>query len=265
MMAMVCMTAFLMTGCKTQRITIKNAEGSSENSTLGMISIMENRTHEFKTLKIKKLEVKYEMNGIKNQIKGSIAIYRDSLIAVSLVPALGYEVMRIICTKDSALVINRPEKIYHASSFVEYRRKYGIPVEFKDIQAMLANEVFYYKDGYKDRVYENKVNTRKENYLFIINAVRDGKRITKQGIQIDREGKRLESIFVVDQEQKIQLSIDYQDFEEEGNWIFPRRIEVDLMERNQTIRMEIKYRQIVFDDSVRVEFKVPKQYTREDI
>jgi hypothetical protein len=125
--------------------------------------------------------------------------------------------------------------------------------------------VFYYKDDYGDRIYERQLRTRDDNNLFIVDAFRDGKRITNQGIEIDQEGRRLENIFIVDYDTKMRLNLDYQEFTGDGDLLFPKRLKIDLIESNNTIKMEITYGQIVFNDSLNVEFSVPEHYTRGDL
>ncbi len=259
------LAALLIVSCRAKRITKTPEPDSSGNAELAMISILKKKTHGFHTMKINRVDVDFSMNGVQDKVKGKIAIYRDSMIAVSIIPALGYEVFRILCTRDSVILINRPEKSYYADSFEYFKRKYNIPVGFYDMQAMLANEVFYYKENYGDRIYEKQLTTRKENNLFIVDAFRDGNRITNQGIEIDREGRRLENIFVVDYELKMKLNLDYEEFVESEGWMFPKNLRVDMVESNNTIQVNINYGQIVFDDSINVEFSVPEHYTREDL
>jgi hypothetical protein len=255
----------LLNGCRSGRVVTEPEKPAAEDSNLRLISMLEQRTHRFSTMKIRRADVDLSLNGVQETIRGNIAIYRDSLIVISVIPALGYEFLRIMCTSDSVIIINRPEKSYFASSFEYYKKKYGIPIDFADLQALIANEVFYYKDDYGDRIYERQLRTRDDNNLFIVDAFRDGKRITNQGIEIDQEGRRLENIFIVDYDTKMRLNLDYQEFTGDGDLLFPKRLKIDLIESNNTIKMEITYGQIVFNDSLNVEFSVPEHYTRGDL
>ena len=102
--------------------------------------------HSFQTMKIKRMNIDFMINEIKENMNGNMAIYRDSLIVISVVPLFGYEALRIMCTKDSMIVINRTDKTYHASSLELYLNKYNVPVGFFDLQAVLMNEAFFYKN-----------------------------------------------------------------------------------------------------------------------
>ncbi|MFC2080664.1 DUF4292 domain-containing protein [Bacteroidota bacterium] len=255
----------LFAACRPQKQISIDEKPETDNAELSIISMLEQKTHKFRTAKFRKVEINFLMNGVREKVRGNIAIYRDSMMAISIIPALGYEMLRILCTKDSVIIINRPDKSYSATSFDYYRRKYDIPVEFADLQAILANEVFYYKDNYGDRIYERQLNTRNENTLYMVDAFRDGQRITNQGIEIDKGGRKLENVFITDYDRKMRMNIDYEDFNGNENIIFPQKLTMDLIENNNSIKMEIYYGQVVFDDSIAVEFSAPTQYTRSDI
>ena len=250
--------------CHSQRTMPVEEKTTDLDTESSIISILEQRTHRFRTMKVRKFDLGFYVNGVSERIKGNMAMYRDSLIAVSVIPALGYEALRILCTQDSVIIINRPERVYYAASFEFYRSKYNIPLEFKDLQAILANEVFYYKSGYNDRIYEKQLNTRNENILFLVDAFREGRRITNQGIEINSQGRKLENVFVIDYDTKMRLNVDYEDFNENSDVLFPKRIRMDIVESNNTVKLDIYYGQIIFNDSLNIEFNAPSQYTRGD-
>jgi hypothetical protein len=257
--------SLLIISCRSQRPVSEERKPVVEDNNLTVISILENKNHDFHTLKARRIEVEFYMNGGSEKIKGNIAIYRDSLIAVSVIPALGYEVLRILCTRDSVIVINRPDKSYSATSFNYYQKKYKIPVDFIDLQAILSNEVFVYKEKSGDRVFEKQLNSDNNKNLYIIDAFRDGKRITNQRIELDGDEVKLDKVFVTDYETRMKMNLRYEDFDMDEEILFPKKISLDLIERNNTVKLEIRYGLVVFNDSISVEFVVPPNYTRKDI
>lgn len=259
------LSILLLGGCHSQKEISREVKPGADENNLRLISLLEKRDYRFKTLKIKRVEVDLSIKGGSKKVRGNIAIYRDSMIVVSIIPVLGYEMLRIMCTEDSVIVINRTDKSYCATSFEHYREKYGLPIGFKDLGAMLTNEVFYYKDNYEDRVYERKLNKNGEKNLFMIDSFRDGRKITNQGMEIDSEGRKLENVFITDYERKMRINLEYSNFAGNDDRLFPRNIKVNLIEKNNSIKMEIHYGQIVFDDSIRVEFSHPTHYKRVDI
>src|SRR4030042_1770805 len=71
---------------------------------------------EIKTIKFGKINFSVDMNGEKFESGGTIAILKDSVIIVSLIPLMGYEVSRIFCFKDTIIVLDRLEKIFFYTS-----------------------------------------------------------------------------------------------------------------------------------------------------
>ncbi len=257
--------SLLIISCRSQKPVSEDRKPVVEDNNLTLISILENKNHDFHTLKARRIELEFYMNGGREKIKGNIAIYRDSMIAVSVIPALGYEVLRILCTRDSVIVISRPDKSYSATSFNYYQKKYQIPVDFNDMLAILSNEVFYYKENSDDRVFEKQLKSENNKNLYIIDAFRDGKRITNQGIELDGDKVKLDKVFVTDYETHMKMNIRYEEFVMDEEILFPKKIGIDLIENHNTIMLDIHYGLVVFNDSINVEFVVPPNYTRKDI
>lgn len=254
----------LLTGCRTNRAITKESVQRISLSNQKMISQLEQKSKNFQTLKVKRADVNIVMNGLQNATRGNIAIYRDSLIVISAIPALGFEALRILCTKDSVIVINRLDKTYYASSFQYYKKRYNIPVGFIELQAIFLNELFYYKGDYKDRIFEKMFQKSNNKNLFIVDAYRDGKKLTNQEFSIDEEGYLLENVSVLDYENRMRINLKYGDFTDVGPIIFPQVISLDILERSNKIQLNIKSGQISFDESINVEFAIPSNYLEEE-
>ena len=218
--------------------------------------------HSFKTMKVKRMNVDFVVNGIKDNLNGNMAVYRDSLIAISIIPILGYEAIRILCTKDSIIVIKRTDRTYHASSFDYYMKKYNIPAGFNDLQAVLTNEVFFYKAGYKNIQYEKKVIMEEGRILFIIEALMGSIKLTNQKIAADSACNKIRDVLVVDYQRDVKIKVRYNDFNGCEIESFPNKIMIDIQDKNNAIKLEIKYGQIIFDDKINVKFEIPKGYSR---
>ena len=230
------------------------------------LSVMEARwKKDFNTLKIKRIEGKLTLNGVSENVKGNMAVYRDSLIVISAVPALGYEMLRIMCTPDSIIVINRQEKSYKASSLDGYCEKYSIPINFYDLQAILSNEIFYYKDKTAGITYKTSIKTEGEKALYMLESYSQIEKLTDQTIQVTGEESALKGISVMDYEKRIRMDLIYEDFISVGNTFFPTLMGFKMVEKNKSIEMRFKYGQVVFNDHLNVEFTTPPSYKRTDI
>lgn len=254
-----------LAGCRSGRVITTEAAQEKGLSNKKLIFLLEQGTKSFNTLKFRKADVEITMNNARNNVKSNIAIFRDSMIAVSIMPVLGYEAIRILCLKDSVIVINRKEKSYYASSYEYFRRKFKIPVGFSELQAILSNELFYYKPDYEDRTYKKQFVKNEKTDQFLIDSYKNENRSTSQGFGIDREKILIENVNIVDYDKRMRINLDYDDFSKENGWLFPMKISVDISESSNNINMVIKFDEIVFDEALNIEFIAPQNYTREDL
>ena len=251
--------------CKSPRYVISETPEESRSLPESVTALTSGWKREYSTLKLNKIDVDLVINGIANHVKGNLAIYRDSLMVLSVIPALGYEAIRIMCTPDSIIVLNRQEKSYMASSFDAYRAKYKIPLEFNDIQAIFSNEAFYYKINRQDRRFESNVKIGDDENLYLLESFIQQERLTNQGIRINARKLTLDGMFIVDYERRMRMNLLYSDFATAATGLFPRSVEVDLFENSNSIEIDLKYGQVIFNDSLKVRFMAPEHYTRTDI
>ncbi|MCK5346290.1 MAG: DUF4292 domain-containing protein, partial [Candidatus Heimdallarchaeota archaeon] len=91
--------------CKSPRYVISETPEESRSLPESVTALTSGWKREYSTLKLNKIDVDLVINGIANHVKGNLAIYRDSLMVLSVIPALGYEAIRIMCTPDSIIVL----------------------------------------------------------------------------------------------------------------------------------------------------------------
>ena len=90
--------------CKQKERIIKQDFGKKiSDEQLEKLVLSKNR--EIETVKLGRLSFSFDIDGEGFKSGGTIAIIRDSVIIVSLVPVMGYEVSRIFCYEDTILVL----------------------------------------------------------------------------------------------------------------------------------------------------------------
>lgn len=218
--------------------------------------------YSFETMKVKRMNVDFMINGIKENFNGNMAVMRDSFIAISIIPLLGYEAVRILCSKDSIIVINRTDKTYHASSIDYFLNKYNIPATFNDLQAVLINEAFIYRADYKDVTYEERMEIKEGRILFFIESLLGSMKLTNQKITADSACNKIHDVFVVDHQRDVIMEVRYSDFNGSEIDSFPNRISVDIQDKISTVNLDIEYGQVIFDDKINAKFEIPEGYSR---
>jgi hypothetical protein len=214
------------------------------------------------TLKISKVEGILIINGNRMDIRGNIAVRRDSLIVVSVIPALGYEALRIYARPDSILVINRKDKTFFLSSLSAYLERMNIPLDYVAVQAMVANEIFYYKHE-KEKT-EIRIEDRTDlsgKVIKIENYWHD--RLTSYQ-EINPYENRLipQKVVIEDYKVRTKAMLTYRKFSYAQDQLFPMSAELMLLSGDNTLELKLEFGKVVFGEYINATFKVPGNYTR---
>ncbi len=89
-----------------------------------------------------KISVDSDINNQTNSFSANLRIKKDSAIWISISPALGIEVARVLITPDSLKFINRINGTYFKGDFKYLNELLQIEVNFKMIQAILLGNVY---------------------------------------------------------------------------------------------------------------------------
>ncbi|MBK7856213.1 MAG: DUF4292 domain-containing protein [Bacteroidetes bacterium] len=99
---------------------------------------------------------------------------RDSVIWISISPALGIEVARVLITKDSVKVIDRLSNKYKLTDYKYLNDLLRMNVDFDIIQGVLTGNLFSYKRNRLSSVYL-------EDKYYILSSL--GKRKLKRSLE----------------------------------------------------------------------------------
>ncbi len=123
----------------------------------------------------------------KMEVTASFRIKNDSAIWISISPALGLEVARVLLTKDSIRVIDRLNNRYYSRDYSFFKSYTTLPVTLEIIQDLIEGQPLFTKDKdfsfYKnDSTYDLKSEDSSISNSFVLN--RDF-RILNQKIHAD--------------------------------------------------------------------------------
>jgi hypothetical protein len=139
-----------------------------------------------------------------------IRMKKDSIIWMSIKPMLGIEVMRIIITKDSVLILDRMNKSMNLMSMSGLSQKIGFSLSFKMAESLIIGNLPLDVKG------KGKVMIEKEHF-----------RLQQEEGDFDlvslisREHYKLERVNVKQRDTKNELLIRYEDFKVIGQQLIP--------------------------------------------
>ena len=232
-----------------------------------------------------------------DSFKATIRMRKDSAIWVSIVPALGIEMIRVMITPDSLKYLSKiPEnKFYYTGGFDEIGRLIGIDFDFEMLQDLLVgNAIGLEKDEQRFRSeiddndylliskYRRKVrrvvgvdDRKLEGDTILVNPDdprfrRTAKRTDEEdGLIISRywlepSGFRLVKSVFNDLLRQRTMEISYEDFQPDGEQYYPAKCRL-LMSSTQ-VRQEMRYEITKLSSGKPYEFpfEIPEDYVRRD-
>ena len=244
-----------------------------------------------------KVDASFGVEDNSDNFKATIRMRKDSAIWVSIVPALGIEMIRVMITPDSLKYLSKiPEnKFYYTGRFDEIGRLIGIDFDFEMLQDLLVgNAIGLEKDEQRFRSeiddndylliskYRRKVrrvvgvdDRKLEGDTILVNP--DDPRFRRTAKRTDDEdgliisrywlepaGFRLVKSVFNDLLRQRTMEISYEDFQPDGEQYYPAKCRL-LMSSTQ-VRQEMRYEITKLSSGKPYEFpfEIPEDYVRRD-
>jgi hypothetical protein len=200
-----------------------------------------------------KAKFRFEHDNNKIAASANFRIKKDSIIWLSISPALGIELARVLINSTNIYVIDRLNKCYYEYSFNELSKNYGFEFDFDMVQSVLL--------GNSITPYENQ-DIEKTNDFFAYVAARNGYNFHNY---VGTRTMKLERLDVSDSSTKNTISVSYADFDFVDSQIFPNNIVaiVNYETGKPDTRIDILYNKLVIEDSpINFPFTVSNKYER---
>jgi len=244
-----------------------------------------------------KVDASFGTEDNSDNFKATIRMRKDSAIWVSIVPALGIEMIRVMITPDSLKYLSKiPEnKFYYTGGFDEIGRLIGIDFDFEMLQDLLVgNAIGLEKDEQRFRSeiddndylliskYRRKVrrvvgvdDRKLEGDTILVNP--DDPRFRRTAKRTDEEdgliisrywlepaGFRLVKSVFNDLLRQRTMEISYEDFQPDGEQYYPAKCR--LVISSTQVRQEMRYEITKLSSGKPYEFPfdVPDDYVRRD-
>ena len=181
-------------------------------------------------------------------------IKKDSLIWLSISPALGIELARVLINTENVFVIDKLNKHYYEYSFDDLSKQYDMDFNFQMIQSViLGNLVEPYRKQRIERMDDYFTYTASKGVYLYQNF-------------IGATSMKLEKVHVFDEGSGNTISVNYSDFILVNNQIFPNEIsaviEYEAKNKPKT-EVDISYNKMVIEDGpISFPFSVPSKYEK---
>jgi hypothetical protein len=254
----------LLASCKSTRPLIKAP--LKEEGPEYLYSRLKENEFSFDWLSLK-FDARYTEKRNTTEFKGQIRIRRDSLIWVSITPALGIELFRMVITNDSVKYVNRFNKGYFVGDYALVSRFLQIDIDFDILQSVIMGNDFQFYENNTFRAsidnLEYKLSTtgrrkiRKEAEEHSNDPV-----ILLQNIWLDPESFKITKIDVKEYlKENRKLNATYADFVITDSQKYPSTLYFDIM-AEEVMKIRINYNKVTLNEPMTFPFSIPENYRR---
>lgn len=244
----------VVVGCKTSQMATMPS-GLPRITTAALLdSVMANSPETITA----KLSVNHSTEKGTQTFGARIRVKRDSVIWLSITPALGIEAVRVVITPDSIKMVNRIDQKYFVESFEKTNELLQLEINYQVLQSVLTGdfvalypEEFYQLtplvDLYTLDADSNRVN-RSEYPLKL-----------KQYTEVDPGIWRVTRCVMNNPERNEQILADYSDFQQLPSIIFPTTMRFRTQGK-ENIAVDVNWSKIEEKTTLRFPFSIPNKY-----
>lgn len=252
---------FFVNACKIRQRKIYK-EPIKEHGADYLISNL--KAHELKYKCINaKLNAEFNSDDNSRSFQANLRIIKDSAIWISISPALGIEMIRILITNDSIKMLNRFDNTYLLSNFNHINRMFDTEFDFDILQALITgNDVTYYENDKFKAAIDNKkyllktLGRRKIKKLARQNEI---PKVLLQDIWLNPETFKIEKLMVKELKENRKLEVEYSNFKKIDTCLYPASIHFKVHSEIKTT-INIDFKNFETSDSLNLNFVVPRKY-----
>jgi hypothetical protein len=201
-------------------------------------------------------KLKYTSDIQKISAIANIRIQKDSVIWISLSPALGIELARVYIDRKEIQAIDKLKKEYYCFTYEDLSRQYGVNVHYDLIESIVVGNVMFAPE-------DSSTVSREGNRVLI--RYEEG----PYGVvhYVDKKSKKLKELEAFDRNTNNTISVNYSKFQPLGDQIFAADITAKIQfadnNRKGPTKIELEYKKTEIQDSpLSFPFHVSDRYTR---
>lgn len=251
---------FFFPACKSVKLLIRKP--LTEMSFNQLYRNLEKNTPDFSYLSTK-LSVSYQ-KGEKEpvQFRAQMRLKNDSIIWMSIIPAMGIEAARVVLTTDSVKLLNRMKKNYILGAYHLLDSLMHTSINYNILQSLLLGKSVSYP------LADSSVSIDKQQYLLSMKMRMPAKNsfsgyhLLTQKIWLDPETFHIKELYLSESGmQDKNLHVFYDEYQNIDGRTIPLKMQI-IIDANQKIIINITYRRTEIDIPHGFPFIIPHKYKR---
>jgi len=254
----------LFTACKTTK-TITTETASQAPVYHAIFDSMKLKEVNFETLSAN-FSAEANINNKITNINGQIRLIKDSIIWVTLTPALGIEVFRLLVTPDSIRYLNRLNNTYLIESIRYLNSLAQTDIDFYMLQSLLLGNDFSNFAGqqltpFSLRTDNNQFVLHTDNRNKLTNTIPNSQFSISQSIWLNKQNYRIVKQQIKQQGKESKLDIVYNNFQNIDEQMIPHTLDFNIFDNNKQSQIKISYNKVTLNPKVNIPFSIPSKYT----
>ncbi|HRP81022.1 MAG TPA: DUF4292 domain-containing protein [Flavobacteriales bacterium] len=239
-----------------------------------------------------KADISMEMHGERKSFKAHLRLVRDSAIWVSVTPALGIEVARVLLTPDSLKFIDKLHDQYWTGTNDQAQARFGVRPGLRLLQDALLglpmglDTTEKYRSGREEGMYSLAVRERRKfiraaEEIAPWDTLPDNKDLREKRLErilrqaerretvvykywMDPDSLQLNRVMVSDLVHDQQADVRYMDRTTISGYSIPKRVALSLSAPGQSAGGSIHLDRIVINEPNALPFRIPAKFGRLD-
>ncbi len=213
----------------------------------------------FSSANVSKMSLLLDIDGRSFNVAASCKIRTDSAMHISIQPAFGIEMFKLEITPDSIRAYDKLNKRMYVTDFRFLESKFGLTVNFHDLQAMLSNRLFTI--GSKE-IQSDKCSVSKGSND--LNTVSYENNQLVQNTEINNDF-RIQKTSLKSKTSNYNLSVTYNNFVLSDNIMFPQKINVKAFSTKHTLNSDFNISKVMFNNKIVFSTLDPSKYDRAEL
>ncbi len=220
-----------------------------------------------------KLSTKAVISNKRVDVSIKLRMKKDSAIWMSVSPALGIEIARVLITKDTIRYLNRLEKSYYIGSFDFFRNHTPIDINLASLQSILtggANGIMEkpesadystFKSAVQKGTYQLKKTNKKKD-----KKGRDNKSHAEDfgnKIWLNPINYKLVKSELHTQKTNKKVISTYENFTEINGQLIPQKTSIT-MKGEESISVTFDFYKIILNEPLNMPYTIPSKYVRDE-
>lgn len=246
--------ALLLNGCKTGKMAT-TPSGLPRITTAELLDSVNANSYSFLSAK---LSVNHSNEKGTQSFGARLRIKKDSVIWVSITPALGIEVVRVVITPDSIKMVNRLDQKYFVESFDKTNELLQLQINYQVLQSVLTGE---FVPLYEEAVYSLMPLVDLYTLVADSNKVRSSPAPLKfeQRTEFDPSIWRVTRTILRNPPRNEQILAEYTDFQQVESKVFPTTMRFRTQGK-ENIAVDLSWSKIEDKSTLRFPFNIPNKY-----